>query len=47
MVVRNGSVVQTQTKSRDHEIVRAPKESVQGHPKTPPKSQSVVANPQM
>ena len=34
-------------KSRDHEIVRAQKKVSKGHPKAPPKSFSVVTNPQV
>ena len=37
----------TQAKSRDHEIVRAQKKASKGRPKTPPKSWSVVMDPQV
>jgi hypothetical protein len=38
--------LQTHFKSRDHEIVRAQKKVSKGHPTTPPKSCSVVTDPQ-
>ena len=37
----------TQAKSRDHEIVRAQKKVSKGRPKIPPKSCSVVTDPQV
>ena len=37
----------TQAKSHDHEIVRAQKKMSKGCPKTPPKSCSVVTDPQV
>ena len=37
----------TRAKSRDHEIVRAPKKVSKGRPKTRPKSCSVVIGPQV
>ena len=37
----------TRAKSRDHEIVRAQKKLSKGCPKTPPKSRSVVTDPQV
>jgi hypothetical protein len=37
----------TRAKSRDHEIVRAQKKVSKGRPKTPPKSYSVVRDPQV
>ena len=37
----------TQAKSRDHEIVRAQKKVSKGRPNTPPKSCSVVTDPQV
>jgi hypothetical protein len=37
----------TRAKCRDHEIVRAQKKVSEGRPNTPPKSCSVVTNPQV
>jgi hypothetical protein len=37
----------TQAKSRDHEIVRAQKKVSEGRSKAPPKSCSVVRDPQV
>jgi hypothetical protein len=37
----------TRAKSRDHEIVRAQKKVFKGRPNTPPKSCSVVTDPQV
>jgi hypothetical protein len=37
----------TRAKSRDHEVVRAQKKVSKGRPKTPPKSCSVVMDPQV
>ena len=37
----------TPAKSRDYEIVRAEKKVSKGRPNTPPKSCSVVTNPQV
>ena len=39
--------LRTQAKSRDHEIVRAQKEVSKGRPNTPPRSCSVVTDPQV
>jgi hypothetical protein len=37
----------TRAKNRDHEILRAQKKVSKGHPMTPPKSCSVVMDPQV
>ena len=37
----------TRAKSRDHDIVRAQKKVSKGRPNTPPKSCSVVMDPQV
>jgi hypothetical protein len=39
--------LRTRAKSRDHEIVRAQKKVSKGRPNTPPKSCSVVIDPQV
>ena len=39
--------LQTWSKSRDHEIVRAQKIVSKGRPEAPPKSRSVVTDPQV
>ena len=44
---RCGECIHKRSKSRDHEIVRAHKKVSQGHPKTPPKTCSVVKDPQV
>ena len=40
-------LLHTQAKSRDHEFVRAQKKVTKGRPKTPPKSCSVVTDPEV
>jgi len=50
-IVRTHSLIlgplHTRAKSRDHEIVRAQKKVSKGRPNTPPKSCSVVTDPQV
>jgi hypothetical protein len=47
LLSQGGGPLHTRAKSRDHEIVRAQKKVSKGHPKTPPKSWSVVTDPQV
>ena len=46
-IVKTLGPLHTRAKSRDHEIVRAQKKVSKGRPKTPPKSSSVVTDPQV
>ena len=45
--ILNLGPLHTQAKSCDHEIVRALKKVFEGRPKTPPKSCSVIMDPQV
>jgi hypothetical protein len=46
-IYTNFGPLHTRAKSRDHEIVRAQKKVSKGRPNTPPKSCSVVMDPQV